>query len=284
MKKIKITAAALAAVFFCASGAVAQVEVVESQNRLLRDSSSPVKVQAQSAPQLSVPTASAPQSQSSAQPPTSSSSDLFYQLQTLQQEIQELRGLVEEQDYEIKRLKQQRLDDYVNLDRRLSELSGQAVSTDEQATTKPPLSSDGEAATSSQIQPSSPSTAQPDEMQRYRNAIDLVLKQKDYAQAVIAFNEYLKDYPNGRYAANSQYWMGEIALLNDELEQAREWFSRILSEFPSHRKIPDATFKLGVVYHKLGNPDRARELLERVASGDSNTASIANRYLTDSFP
>lgn len=267
--KAPLTAALMAAVFVPLSiGALAQVEVVESQNRLLTPGqpSQPV--------QPAAPVSS---------PVAANSGDLFYQLQTLQQEVQELRGLIEEQAYELKRLKQQRLDDYVNLDRRLSNLGGQPVATApaDSGATDTTVTAGAVPATTAASQ----TTAQaPDEMQRYRTAIDLVLRKKDYEQAIVAFNQYLRDFPQGRYAPNCQYWLGEIYLLQGNLESAREWFSRLLTDFPEHGKAPDATFKLGTVYHKLGDVDQAKSLLNQVASGDSNAARLANSYLSDNFP
>lgn len=232
----------------------AQVEVVESNNRLL---DSPQSISAE---------------QSAVTPGGSGNQvELFYQVQMLQQELSELRGLLEEQAHELKRLKQQRLDDYVSLDRRLSGLSGGKVSAEP---------SDAGAVSSAATQ----TTAQaPDEMQRYRTAIDLVLRKKDYAQAVVAFSQYLNDFPQGRYAANSQYWLGEIFLLQGDLEQAREWFARLLADHADHSKAPDATYKLGTVYHKLGDKEKAKALLEQVASGSTNAARLASSYLSDNF-
>ncbi len=265
--KAPLTAAITAAVFVTASiAATAQVEVVDSTNRLLTPQT-PVSSTA--------PAVIAPQSAGDA-------ADLFYQLQTLQQEVLQLRGLMEEQAYELKRLKQQRLDDYVNLDRRLTELSGSAsaasVATDNGAGSKPLNGSAVAASAATQT------TAQaPDEMQRYRTAIDLVLRKKDYDRAVTAFNQYLRDFPQGRYAPNCQYWLGEIYLLQSDLEQAREWFSRLIADFPSHGKTSDAKFKLGTVYFKLGEKDQAKSLLEEVAQGDSNAARLAASFLSENF-
>ncbi|MYM65028.1 tol-pal system protein YbgF [Pseudomaricurvus sp. HS19] len=239
--------------------ACAQVEVVESTNRLLG------------------PQAGAARSTPTSPPPAPSigvaPADLFYQIQTLQQEVLELRGMVEEQAHEIQRLKQQRLDDYVNLDKRLSELSsGGAVAPAVRG-------SGGERAV-----PATHTTAQaPDEIQRYRTAIDLVLQKKDYDAAVTSFNQYLRDFPQGRYAANSQYWLGEIALLQEDYEQARQWFTRMLDEHPAHAKVPDATYKLGTVYHRLGDSKKARELLQKAAAGDSNAARLARSYLDNNL-
>src|SRR5690606_37040230 len=47
--------------------------------------------------------------------------DMFMQLQTLQQEVMTLRGIVEEQNHQIEALKQQSLDRYNDLDRRIGQ-------------------------------------------------------------------------------------------------------------------------------------------------------------------
>lgn len=52
----------------------------------------------------------------------SGSSD-YAQIQAMQEEIQQLRGMVEQQANDIKRLKTQREEDYMDLDRRLGALS-----------------------------------------------------------------------------------------------------------------------------------------------------------------
>ena len=51
--------------------------------------------------------------------PVSAQGQVFMQLQQLQQEVQQLRGLIEEQQNEIRGLKQESLDRYQELDRRL---------------------------------------------------------------------------------------------------------------------------------------------------------------------
>ena len=54
--------------------------------------------------------------------------DRYYQMQVLQEEVQMLRGMVEELNYELQQLKQRQMDDYLDIDRRLSaQVSGSAV-------------------------------------------------------------------------------------------------------------------------------------------------------------
>ena len=257
--KTLATLATAVAISGLANPLLAQVEVVESKNRVISTA------------------------QPDAQPSSNAQAEMFFQLQQLQQEVQQLRGLVEEQSYELRRLKQQRLDDYLDLDRRLSSLvaSGAAPAAGKSASSPPAPISDNTSPAVKSPAPSAPVAvpSQPDEMQSYRTAIDLVLKQKNYAEAATAFNRYLQQFPRGRYAPNSQYWLGEIHLLQGELEQSRQWFTRLLEEFPDHPKGPDAGYKLGTVYDKLGDKDKARELLQQVAAGTSNAARLANSYL-----
>lgn len=235
-----------------ASAALAQVKVVDSK------------------PSVASATMPPPSAANTAQDRSASkqTAELFYQFQTLQQEVQELRGMVEEQAHEIKRLKQQRMDDYLDLDRRLSEMSQAGASAAPQRSSSPTPSA---------------APASTDELADYRAAIDLVLKQQDYDQGIVALNEYLKTYPKGRYAANAQYWLGQIYLLRNELEQSRQWFSLMLKEHPNDQKAPEAKFKLGKVYDLLGDKQQARDLLEEVAGSSSSAAGLARDYLRENF-
>lgn len=207
---------------------------------------------------------------------------LYNQLQILQQEVQVLRGMIEQQSHELKRLKQQRLDDYVDLDRRISA----AVSSGAKVAPSVPSNAvnmqaaidrndDGDdtaASTSSKKTPA-------DELKHYRTAIDLVIKEQNYDAAISTFNNHMRDYPSGRYTGNAHYWLGEIYLQKNQLEQSRQWFSKLLAKYPGHRKTLDAKFKLGKVYNMLGDKEQARSLLEEVAKSDTNAANLAKNYL-----
>lgn len=210
--------------------------------------------------------------------PANSQAEMFYQLQILQQEVLELRGIVEEQAFELKRLKQQRMDDYLDLDRRLGRLSGTPASTANSTPSAP-----RNTGTRAPAPVQGGALAANDEIQLYRSAIDLVLKEKNYDKAVSELNAYLTRYPRGRYAANAHYWLGEIFLLKNDLEQARQWFSRLLEGFADHRKAQDAKFKLGKVYHQLGDSAKAKALLQEVAASNSEASRLARNYLKDNL-
>lgn len=201
--------------------------------------------------------------------------ELFYQFQALQQEVQELRGLVEEQSNEIRQLKQQRMDDYLDLDRRIGELSrgglgsgGPGVGASEAGAQSNRSSGDGGDRVS--------------ETEMYRDAYEM-LRDRDIDSSIEAFNAYLEAYPKGNFAGNSHYWLGEIYLLKENLDEAQRWFEKLLREFPEDRKRTDAQYKLGRVYHQQGATDKAQRLLEEVATGNSDAARLARQYLQENF-
>ncbi|WP_111641288.1 YbgF trimerization domain-containing protein [Marinimicrobium alkaliphilum] len=251
MVKYLLAAAVLAA----APVLQAQVEVRESTPQGVRASSGAQSGQPQSG------------QGSGAGEASSMLSELYFQLQTLQQEVLELRGQVEEQAHEIQRLKQQRMDDYMDLDRRLSELSGGGAlpggSVGAGRAGGGSLDSDAEA-------------------EVYRAAYDR-LRQRDLDGAAEAFKSHLERFPDGDFTGNSYYWLGEIYLLKDELGDARDWFSRLLEDFPDDRKVPDAKYKLARVYHLQGDDNQARRLMQEVADSGSDAARLAQQYLQENF-
>ena len=110
-----------------------------------------------------------------------------------------------------------------------------------------------------------------------------MLKQRDMDGAVEAFNAHIAQYPASPYLANASYWLGEIYLLKGLDEEARQEFSRIVEQHSGHSKEMDARFKLGKIYHQLGDSSRARELLEVAAASSGAVSSKAKNYLEDNF-
>ncbi|MEX1032351.1 MAG: tol-pal system protein YbgF [Cellvibrionaceae bacterium] len=212
-------------------------------------------------------------------PATNLQSELYHQLQVLQEEVQALRGMVEEQAYQLQQLKQQRMDDYVDLDRRISQLGGNGGAQGEAG------SSGGGSTDSDSQRVAGGSGAIPaDEFASYSAAVDLATKQQEFDRAIVALNEHLERYPDGRYAANAYYWLGQIYFVQGNMEEARREFSRVVNDFSNHNKAPEARYKLGQVYFQLGDKAQAKTLLDRVASGDSDSAPLARNFLRQNYP
>ena len=201
---------------------------------------------------------------------------IYIQLQQLQQEVMRLNGIVEEQANELRKLKSQSLERYVDLDKRLSALGGGAAvsgSGGGGTTVVPGPANSGGSGAGAEL---------PGEGDAYRSAYSLVRGQQ-FQQAVDAFRHFLDKYPDGKYAANAHYWLGELYLVIDppDLESSRQSFTLLLDQYPENPKAPDAMYKLGKVQFLKGNREKSREYLDRVIREYGNTNSSAVKLSRD---
>ncbi len=228
------------------------------------------------------------------------------QIQALQQEVMELRGIVEEQNHQIETLKQQSLDRYLELDRRIS---GGAAAAGGAATSaidaRAPLSApaadalpadtlpmngdvvSAPAGAGVAAQPGGTAAPQANEYEAYKQAYAKV-KEQNFAAATQSFNEFIKHYPSSTLTPNAYYWLGELYLQTpQDLEAADKAFSHVVKQYPQHNKAPDSLYKLGRVYFMKGDKQRAQDLLQQVIDeyGASGSAApqLAKQFLDQNY-
>lgn len=214
---------------------------------------------------------------------------LVLQIQQLQQEVLRLNGRVEEQAHELRTLKEQTLQRYMDLDKRLSEGAGAAGAgaaagaTATQPVTMPPATSGASAGTGR-----ANVSAQPGEKAAYDAAYGLVVG-RQFERAIPAFQQFLRDYPDGKYAPNAHYWLGELYLVQEppDLESSRQSFALLIGQYPEHAKVPDSLYKLGKVQFMKGNREKAREYLDLVVAqyGSSNptVVKLAEDFIAENY-
>jgi len=229
----------------------------------------------------------APSSQASAPAANSDSSsgqgELFYQMQLLQREVMQLRGIVEEQAHLLKRSNNQNMERYLDIDKRLAEQARNPG-----ANTTPARSTSATPVLTATAGDNGPLVEIEGEKVAYDRAYSLVVSKRFY-EALEAFKQFLVDYPLGKYAPNSYYWMGELyqVVKPQDLEAARQSFAQLLDQYPDHSKVPDAMYKLGKVYYLKDNKTKAREWLERVIAdygqGRNAAADKARQFVNSNF-
>lgn len=230
---------------------------------------------------VSTPANSSSQANANQQPQgTQNSGELFYQLQLLQQEVMQLRGVVEEQGFQLKQLKQQSMDRYIELDRRLA--TGAQPPAAEAVTDAP------SAPTLPANKPASTVAPMAGEKAAYDSAYRLVTS-KQFVEAQDAFKQFLIDFPDGKYAPNSYYWLGELyqVIQPKDLEASRQAFTQLVNLYPDHPKTPDAMYKLGKVYFLKGNKQKSRQWLDKViaqyGNGVSSAADKSRQFIQENF-
>ena len=216
--------------------------------------------------------------------PSGESSGTAYLLNTMEQmrqEIMELRGQLEEQQFQIKQLRQEGRDRYLDLDERITRQSnGASVPSPTLSTSTMTDLKDNSRSASNQAAPSKADEKQAAEQQAYQSAFQLI-REKKFDEARQALKRQLDTYPKGKYADNARYWLGEVQMAQSQYPQARDSFQMVLSDFPDSPKVPDASYKLGRVLYLLGENEKARAMLESVIKQypDTAAARLSDTYL-----
>ncbi|QLF94485.1 tol-pal system protein YbgF [Pseudomonas sp. ABC1] len=208
--------------------------------------------------------------------PSSAQGMLFMQLQQMQQEIAQLRGLLEEQQNQIQRLQQEGLERYQDLDRRVSSGAPASSSTDQNSS-----SGSAQGASASTAQNASSAPGDPEKEKLFYDAAFDLIKAKDFEKASQAFSAFLRRYPDSQYAGNAQYWLGEVTLANGDLQGAAQAFAKVGETYPQHGKVPDALYKLADVEMRLGNREKAQGIFRQVIAQypKSSAAQLSQRQL-----
>jgi len=201
-----------------------------------------------------------------------------HQLQLLQQEVLQLRGMVEELSYELERMRATEEDRYLELDGRVQSLQDQIN------TGGMPAGDDAGGQIGDVPDPSEVVTGEGDEQAMYDTALELI-RNRQYEQAIEQLNAVIEAFPEGKLTSNAYYWLGEVHAAKPEpdYEQARQALVQVIDYFPESRKVPDAAFKLGKDYHLMGDCERAKETLSQVARDHSgkSVGNLAESYLAD---
>ncbi len=211
--------------------------------------------------------------------PLSAQGQLFMQLQQMQQEIVSLRGMLEEQQYELRQLRQENLERYQTLDSRINQ-AGSAQAPSQSAASEQQAAPATQAKSS---QPAATAESDPETEKVYYDASFDLIKARDFENAEKAFTAFLRKYPNSQYAGNAQYWLGEVHLVQGNLDAAGKAFAKVADSYPEHNKVPDALYKLADVERRLGRADRARGILQQVLAQypKSSAAQLAQRDLAN---
>jgi|TARA_B100001079_G_scaffold45204_1_gene36529 tol-pal system protein YbgF len=189
--------------------------------------------------------------------------DLIYQkISDLEQEIATLRNLIEENTYLIERYQELQQQRYLDLDKRLHNL----------------LSEEKEDLATEYLNGQQYNSTE--EIDLYKGALEL-FEASRYAEALESFRELIISYPEGAYSADAYFWSGELYLVQQLFEDAREHYLVVVEKFIDHPRVADSLFKLGVLERALMNDQIANSYFSRVISEypDTGAAELANKSL-----
>jgi tol-pal system protein YbgF len=210
--------------------------------------------------------------------------DLVTRMEQMQSEVQQLRGMIEEQSQTISDLQRKQKNMYLDLDSRIQNASS-AVTPTSPTTSVAPVGATPAVAAPVATQPAVVSPAQAPQLanndkDRYQQAYE-ALRSGQNAMAVKLFESFLQDFPSGQFADNAQYWLAEAYKVNREIDKSRSAFIKVLTQYPQSAKVPDALLKLGYIEFELQNIPKSREYLTQVVNAFPGTpaANLAAKKL-----
>lgn len=120
-----------------------------------------------------------------------------------------------------------------------------------------------------------------DEKSAYQSAVDLVLVDKDYLQAITAFEAFVIDHPTSSLIANAQYWLGQLLYKEQKRDEARNAFLIVTEKYPDSNKRADSLFKIGIIDEYLGKKESAKTYYQKALKEypNSSAAGLASKRL-----
>ncbi len=113
------------------------------------------------------------------------------------------------------------------------------------------------------------------EEETYDAAFDL-LKQSLYADAAVAFTQFVQRFPNSELTDDAWYWIGEARFVTREFSQSIGAFQNVINNFMDSPRIPASYLKVGYIQYEYGAYIKARETLNFVVSSFPNHRVVVN--------
>ena len=108
------------------------------------------------------------------------------------------------------------------------------------------------------------------------------MKGGDPAKAREILSKFIELYPQHKLAANAHYWLGETYYSDKNYDQAIVEFQEVIKNFPNNReKVPAAMLKQGMAFKELGDSKSAAYVFKKLIEEypKSEEAKIAKNKL-----
>ena len=199
---------------------------------------------------------------------------LQQQLSANQNDIDQLRGQIQENSYQLNQVVERQKGLYQQIDT-LS--SGGGANANANAAASGGDAAAGDSAASGSDAAAAPAAAAAAPVQSgdantdYNAAVALVLEKKQYDQAIAAFQAFVKKYPDSTFQPNANYWLGQLNYNKGKKDDAAYYFATVVKNYPKSPKSADALLKVGVIMQEKGDKAKAKAVYQQVVKLYPNT-------------
>ena len=208
---------------------------------------------------------------------------MLERMDSLQDEVTELRNKNERLQYEFTRFKERVLREIE--DEAEQEDTEQARIGQESTPTETDLSEQPEESTE-QADPVTRSTTIPQdreivgdkkfnavtsqsEYDAYRRSMK-ILQEGDYEQLRTALTNFLTNYPKGKYAADAKYWIAESYYASENYPSAKGYYIQVVKEHENHPRREDAMLKIAYIRESNQEWNKAALIFKILAEKANN--------------
>ncbi|WP_194205484.1 cell division protein CpoB [Superficieibacter sp. 1612_C1] len=181
---------------------------------------------------------------------------LQQQLTDNQSDIDTLRGQIQENQYQLNQVVERQKQILLQMDS-LSSGGGSAAQPatgDQNGAASPDA---GAATSGAPVQSGDANTD-------YNAAIALVQDKSRQDDALTAFQNFVKKYPDSTYQPNANYWLGQLNYNKGKKDDAAYYFASVVKNYPKSPKAADAMFKVGVIMQDKGDTAKAKAVYQQV--------------------
>lgn len=187
---------------------------------------------------------------------------LQQQLSDNQNDIDSLRGQIQEDQYKLNQVVERQKQILLQMDS-LSLSTGAAGGASQAGTPDTGASNVAPAA----------SLQGGDANSDYNAAIALVQDKSRQDDAINAFQNFLKKCPDSTYRPNANYWLGQLNYNKGKKDDAAFYFASVVRNYPESPKAPDAMFKVGMIMQDKGDAAKAKAVYQQVVKQYPGTDS-----------
>ena len=214
--------------------------------------------------------------------------DLFTQLEALKLEISKLRGQVEVLNNNIENTGKRQRDMYIDLDTRLRRLEQQSAAGPAPVPAAPGAvaPAPAPAASAPAAIPTTPpvaavTTANAGAENQTYDAAQAQRRIGNYQGAIVAFQNFIKQYPQSNLAPRAQYWIGDSYFNLRDFKLAIASQQMLIRTYPDSPSVPDAMLNIASSQIEMGESITGRRTLEDLVAKYpvSDAADKAKRRL-----
>lgn len=198
--------------------------------------------------------------------------DLFTQIESLKVELNKLRGQIEVLNNSVENTTKRQRDMYLDLDTRITRIEQQGGPGPAAAQVAPGAAAPAPAApataptapAAAAATPAAPAAAAADPAAESRNyeAAQAQRRLGNYQGAIVAFQNFIKQYPKSNLAPRAQYWIGDSYFNLRDFKLAIANQQALIKTYPDSPTVPDAMLNVASSQIEMGESIVGKKTLE----------------------